>query len=112
MPQDPQTLEVPEETLSPAAKRLRAVQEEILARRNTPKPEYVPPPVPPAIAEKTRLEIEEGRRRVAAAEAAKQNRPPPPRDPATGTMEPVYRPKDFVPNMNQGQQVTKSYKVM
>ena len=112
MQTDPLTLEVPEEILSPAAKRLRAVQEEILARRNEVKPEYVPPPPPPGIQEKTRLELEEGRRRVAMAEEAKVKRPQPKREAGDGHTVPVYRPADFVPNMKQGQQVTKTYKVM
>ena len=111
MPASPQSMEVPEQMLSPAAKRLKAVQEEILARRNAPKPVYIPPAPPPGIVEKTRLEIEEGRRRNAMAEEARANRPVPKADPSA-TMTPVFRPADFVPNMSQGHQVDKSYKVM
>ena len=46
MPTDPHSLEVPQEQLSPAAKRLLAVQQEILARRNAVVPPPAPQPVP------------------------------------------------------------------
>ena len=112
MPTDPQSQEQTPEVLSPAAKRLQAVQTEILARRNVQPQTYTPPPVPAGIAEKTRLEIEEGQKRVAMAEAQKQNRPAPKKEPDATTTTPVYRPADFVPNMSQGQNASKSYKAL
>lgn len=103
MPMDPlQTLEVPQETLSPAAKRLIAVRDEIMARRNVKPPVHVVQPVPAGIAEKTRLEVEEGKKRVAMAKANQANRPVPKPDKSEPTTTPVYRPLDFVPNFNQG----------
>ena len=110
----PQSLEVPQEMLSPAAKRLKAVQEEILAKRAAErnKPVYVPPPPPPQIAEQTRLEQEEGRRRNEMANAQAAKRPVPKLEPDATVHVPVYRPVDFVPNMNQGQVATKSYKAL
>jgi len=111
MPTAPQSLEVPQDQLSPAAKRLKLVQEEILANRNKVIVPPEPQPVPPAIAEKTRLEMEEGRLRNKLAAEAKIVRPVH-KDPSAGQTTPVYRPADFVPNMNQGQTSTKSYKAL
>jgi len=74
----------------------------VLANRNKVEPVYVPPPVPQAIATQTQLEMAEGAKRVALATEAQKNRPVPKRDPSQGTSTPVYRPKDYVPNMKQG----------
>lgn len=112
MPIVPQSQEVPQETLTPADKRLREIHAQIIAQRNAKPPVYVAPPLPPGIAEKTRLEIEEGRKRNAMAEEAKATRPQPKPDKTEGTTTPVFRPGDFVPNMQQGKQVSASYKVM
>ena len=109
---DQQTLEVPEQMLSPAAKRLRDVQAEIIAMRNAPKPVYIAPPIPAAIAEKTRIEQEEGRRLVSLSKARQEALPVKPKDKADGTVVPVYRPGDFVPNFKQGDAVNKSYKTI
>ena len=46
------------------------------------------------------------------AEEAKATRPQPKPDKTEGTTTPVFRPGDFVPNMQQGKQVSASYKVM
>lgn len=95
----PINLELPEEQLSPAAKRLREVHQEILARRNVKPPEYTPPPRPAALIEQTRLEQEEGARRVAMAKAQREAvRIPKPVAPEAVT-EPVYRPGNHVPGM-------------
>lgn len=101
-----------EQPLSQAARSIEDVHRQIIEMRNQKPPEYVPPPVPAGVAEKTRLEIEEGRRqnaRQAAERAAQAQRRA---DPSEGTTEPVYRPPEFVPKMDQGHIVTKSYKTL
>lgn len=103
---------MPPETLSPAALRLREVHDQIRTMRNKPKPVYVPPPLSPVMAERTRLEMEEGQRRNAMALAARAAIQQPKKDPTEGTTEPVYRPGDHVPNMTQGQATTRSYKTL
>jgi hypothetical protein len=71
------------------------------ARAPDPKP-YTPPAVPERIAEQTRLEMEAGRRRVEEFAALEASRPK--RAPQTdGSMTPVFRPEDFVPNQKKGQ---------
>lgn len=109
MQAETKSLETPPEMLSPAAKRLRQVQDEILAKRNIKPTVYIPPPVSAQVAEQTRMEMEEGAKRVALASANKVVRP---RDPADGTSTPVYRPREFVPKMDQGQKADKSYKTL
>jgi hypothetical protein len=71
---------------------------------------YVPPPVPPAVAEATRLEMEAGRKRIAEHEAAAAHRPRPPVDPREGGSRPVIRPDDYVPNFKQGQVPSNSFR--
>ena len=63
---------------------------------------YTPPAVPPRIAEQTRLEMEAGRQRVAefAEQQASRPRPAPQQD---GSMTPVFRPEDYVPNQKKGE---------
>lgn len=62
-------------------------------------PEYIPPPMHPVQAERTRLEQEEGKRQVAKAteERAKLQQPPP-----VVESTPQFRPADYVPDMNHG----------
>lgn len=79
----------------------------VLAARQSPnQTPYVPPPIPPVIAERTRLEMEAGRKAVEqrAAVDASRPRPAPQRDP--GAMIAVFRPDEFVPDLhpkrNQG----------
>lgn len=84
--------------------------EKVLANRNKPVEEYTPPPMSPRMQEQTRLEMEAGRTQVNANKEAA--RPVPKRDPADGTMTPVYRPKDYVPSMVQGETPTRTHKVM
>jgi len=103
------------EELSPAARSIDATHARIKAAwaEAAKEPEPTPPaPLPAGIAEKTRLEIEEGRRRNAMALANRAQAQPPKKDPSEGTTEPVYRPGEFVPNMEQGHIPTKSYKVL
>jgi len=72
----------------------------VLAARQPKVPVNVVQPVAPRILEQTRLEMEAGRAAVAKAEAAKpQSRPQPQQDPG---VTPVFRPADYVPNMNKG----------
>jgi hypothetical protein len=99
-----------EDQLSPAARSIEDVHKQIIAMREEKPPVYVAPPVPAGIAEKTRLEIEEGRKRNAMALAERERATQPKKDPADGRTDPVYRPGDFVPNIDQGQIVSKSYK--
>lgn len=100
------------EPLSPAARSIEEVHRQIIEMRNQKPVEYVPPPVPQGIKDKTNLELEEGRRRNAMALAERQKALPPKKDPSEGTTDPVYRPGDHVPNMDQGQVATKSYKTL
>jgi hypothetical protein len=100
------------EPLSQAARSIEEVHKQIIEMRNQKAPEYVAPPVPVGIAEKTRLELEEGKRQNARQAAERANALVPKPDKSEGTTEPVYRPADYVPNMNQGQTVTKSYKTL
>jgi hypothetical protein len=73
-----------------------------------PVPEHIPPQVPPAIVEQTRLEMEAGRKRMmefANAEIERQemherNK----RDKwADKGSTPVFRPDDYVPDQKKGQ---------
>lgn len=65
---------------------------------NKGKPEYVPPPVPPAIAEATRLEMEAGKNRVTHFEKIEAERKliaarvP---EKWEGKSTPIFRPADF-----------------
>lgn len=88
------------------------LQRDFLARvavakqEGMPKP-YVAPAVPPLIAEQTRLEMEAGRRRVeefAQIEASRPRRVPQ----TDGTMTPVFRPDEFVPDQKKGQGLVAS----
>lgn len=71
------------------------------ANRPEDKP-YTPPAVPIRIAEQTRLEMAAGAQRVAEFEAQKASRPQP-KPQQDGTMTPVFRPADFVPNQKKGE---------
>lgn len=75
----------------------------VLAARqlDQPKP-YVTPPIPPRIAEQTRLEMEAGARRVAEFQEQQASRPRPPA-PVDGSTTSVFRPEDYVPNQKKGE---------
>ena len=68
---------------------------------NQPPP---PPPPPPQMSARQRSQIEEemeaGRRSVARHAAQQASRPQPKPDPTEGKTTPVFRPEDYVPNMN------------
>lgn len=100
------------EPLSPAARSIEEVHKQIIAMRAEKPPEYVAPPVPQGILDKTRLEQEEGKRQNARQAAERSAALPPKVDKSEGTTDPVYRPGDYVPNMDQGQAPTKSYKTL
>jgi hypothetical protein len=88
-----------EDQASPAARSIEELHERIIAMRNEKPPEYVAPALHPAIAENTRLEMEEGAKRVAYIEneRAKLLQPKPEVE-----STPVYRPAEYVPDMNHG----------
>ncbi len=75
-----------------------------VVKRRIQRDEPPPPPQPATNRqlERTRLEIEAGQRRVAANEAQAKLRPQPVREASDGTTTPVFRPQDYVPNMDQG----------
>jgi len=101
-----------EDQSSQAARSIEDLHARIIAMRNEKPPEYVPPPLPAGIAEKTRLELEEGRKQNARQAAERAAAMVPKVEKSEGTTEPVYRPADYVPNMNQGQVANKSYKTL
>lgn len=120
MPITPQSAVPTEEAPSQAARSLEELHSKILEMRNQKAPEYVPPPLPQGIITRTQLEMEEGKKRneqakaerdaalQRASEAAEAKRK---KEAAIeGTTEPVYRPADYVPNMDQGQTPTRTYK--
>lgn len=76
--------------------------EQVFAARNPEVKPYVAPPIPPRIAEQTRLEMEAGRRRVADFEAQQASRPQRPVEP-DGTTTAVFRPADYVPDQQKNQ---------
>lgn len=64
------------------------------------------PPIP-AVSAQTKLEMEMGAAQVAKNAAEQVNRPrPKPQD--NGTMVPVFRPDDYVPDIKKGQGVVAS----
>jgi hypothetical protein len=72
-------------------------QKLIEARAIREKPEYKPPPVPPAVIEQTRLEMEAGAKRVAEFEQMKKEQKALARVPDKweGKTVEVFRPPDF-----------------
>jgi hypothetical protein len=91
---------------SEAAKTNAAFYAKLLARRNTPPAVPVPQPVAKRITDQTKLEMAEGAR-ISAIHAERSRvipRPKPsPREVAAqGTTVPVFRPDDYVPDMNKG----------
>lgn len=73
-----------------------------LAAARSPKVNvYTPPPVPPAIQENTRLEMEAGRKRVAEFEAMEALRPKRPVEPVNSV--PVFRPDNYIPDPRKNQ---------
>ena len=74
------------------------------AREQGIPPKIITQPVPPQIAEQTRLEMEAGRAAVAkAAEAQGRRIIVPPGVSTEPTMTPVFRPGDYVPDQKKGQ---------
>jgi len=93
------------------------VQAITAARRPPEKPTYVPPPVPPAVAEQTRLEMEAGRKRVmefAAQEIERQEaheRHKRDKWADKGSVE-VFRPPEYVPDQRKGEGNIKATEVI
>lgn len=79
-----------------------------------------PPPAepapPPAMTERQKsqieLEMEAGRRAVARHAAQAAHRPQPKPDPTEGKTTPVFRPEDYVPNLNSKTDVQRGHKVL
>lgn len=83
------------------------------ARRAVSVKPYIAPPIPAQISEQTRMEMEAGKKRVAHFEEQERLRPRPHRNAdVNGTMVPVFRPDDFIPDPRKGQGVaaTSSYR--
>ena len=75
---------------------------DVLKARNPEVKEYAPPAVPPRIAQQTLDEQAAGRERVAHFAELEKSRPKRPAE-ANGTMTPVFRPSDFVPDQKKGE---------
>ena len=76
------------------------LEAQVMAARNQPKPEYVPPKPTPRQAEKIKQEMEAGAKRTAYFQEQEKLRQQIPPDPNEPTNTPVFRPKEFVPNIN------------
>lgn len=103
--QDHPTLSAEEKRLAALEAEKQAFYDRVRAARdaNTP-PEPKPQPVPERIRLQTEQEMEAGRAAIekhAAARAALQPQPAP--SPTEGTMTPVHRPNDYVPDQRKGQ---------
>lgn len=82
------------------ADELRAKLLGTVAKRNLPPVEPKAQPVPAAIAEQTRLEMEAGRK-MNDHHAGVRSIPPRRIDPREGTSVPVFRPADYVPPLTK-----------
>ena len=80
--------------------KLSDLQARLDESRNRPKPVYVPPP--PTGRQQTKIdeEMAAGQRRVAHFAAIEKTRVQLPPDPNEPRNTPVYRPADFVPDIN------------
>lgn len=78
---------------------------------NQPPP---PPPPPPEMTVRQRTQIEEemeaGRKAVARHAAQQAHRPQPKPDPTEGKTTPVFRPEDYIPNLNSKSDAQRGYK--
>ncbi len=107
-PKTPKSAETPTETTAQKSPDVfDKIKNDFIAevvKRRIQRDEPPPPPQPATNRqlERTRLEIEAGQRRVAANEAQAKLRPQPVREVSDGTTTPVFRPQDYVPNMDQG----------
>lgn len=80
---------------------------QLLQDARKPPPEPPPPqPVCPAVRSQTEAEMAAGRAQVQKNAEARALNPPPPPDPSNGMMTAVFRPEEYVPNMNQGRRPT------
>lgn len=73
--------------------------ERILENRNKPEPVHVPPPQTPRMILQTEREMEAGRKRVAYNKEQGRLNPAPRPEPDGRTVS-VFRPQDYVPNMD------------
>lgn len=78
----------------PQPRTLAELHDRIVALRQ-PKPAYVPPPPTERQAERTRLEMEAGRRATERATAQQTARPATQPDRTQGVNTPVHRPADY-----------------
>lgn len=78
---------------------------------NQPPP---PPPPPPEMTQRQRtqieLEMEAGRKAVARHTAQQAHRPQPKPDPTEGKTTPVFRPEDYIPNLNSKSDEQRGYR--
>lgn len=77
----------------------------VMEARKAPEPEHKPQPLAPAMHARTKAEMEAGAKRVAANAQIEAQRPKGQRpvDPREGTMTPVFRPKDYIPDPKKNQ---------
>lgn len=123
MPQNPVTFELPPDERETAPPTPASIEEpayvpvrgkepttdgdrlrQFLHQNRLDNPPPPPPGPPAAMTERQRnqieLEMEAGRRSVAKHAAQQANRPQPKPDKSEGTTTPVFRPEDYVPNLN------------
>ena len=84
--------------------------DKVLAARNVPKPEVVPPTQTPRQMTQTQLEMEAGRKRSEAAAEQYAKLKPVVRDGSEGSTTQVFRPRDHVPNMDSKDPLIRTLK--
>lgn len=98
-----QNNEEPISIIGLAAQGHKQLHDAILAHRNKPKPEYIPPPRTERQMSALAEELEAGRRAQQRAEEQQRSRPVEPTDASKeGFTTPVYRPGDMVPDPMTG----------
>jgi hypothetical protein len=100
IPDEPAPLVQIEEPVRPethSERVKREFTEKILASRIQP-PAFVAQPPIPRMLDQTKLEMAEGKRMNAHHDALRANRPIIKPDLSTGSMTPVFRPADYVPD--------------
>jgi hypothetical protein len=89
-------------------KKLNFFRDVMEARKPPPRPEPTPQPVPPRVLKQTEAEMAAGAARNKHYEEHHSRHGRPPVDPADGTMQPVFRPGEYVPDGVKNQGVIKS----
>lgn len=108
--ESPTYVKTPGKELSHGEKQLAEFLQKVQLA-NQPPP---PPAPPPEMTQRQRTQIEEemeaGRRAVSRHAAQQANRPQPKPEPTEGKTTPVFRPEDYVPNMNSKSDAARGYK--